>query len=125
MSAPWPASLGIFLHNHSFACTVARTATEARRLLDDTPFDFVLLDLGLPDGDGLDLLAESRQHEPGRGRHHPHRPRSCGRPHRRPGTRRRRLPGQALCLARAAGPHARHHAPTLRAGEAPGELRRI
>jgi DNA-binding response OmpR family regulator len=55
--------LGIFLHNHSFACTVARTAAEARMQLADTPFDFVLLDLGLPDGDGLDVLTEAKQNE--------------------------------------------------------------
>ncbi|ALW85604.1 two-component system response regulator [Hymenobacter sedentarius] len=53
--------LGIFLYQHSFACTVARTAREARDQLADTPFDFVLLDLGLPDGDGLDVLAEAKQ----------------------------------------------------------------
>ncbi|MBF9141442.1 response regulator transcription factor [Hymenobacter properus] len=55
--------LGIFLHNHNFACTVARTAAEARAQLADTPFDFVLLDLGLPDGDGLQVLAEAKQNE--------------------------------------------------------------
>ena len=55
--------LGIFLHNNGFACTVARTAAEARTQLADTPFDFVLLDLGLPDGDGLDLLKEAKQQE--------------------------------------------------------------
>jgi DNA-binding response OmpR family regulator len=55
--------LGIFLHNHGFGCTVARTAKEAREHLANTPFDFVLLDLGLPDGDGLDVLAEAKQHD--------------------------------------------------------------
>jgi DNA-binding response OmpR family regulator len=52
--------LGIFLHQQGFTCTVARTANEASLLLSDTPFDFVLLDLGLPDGDGLDVLAEAK-----------------------------------------------------------------
>ncbi|WP_201981581.1 response regulator transcription factor [Hymenobacter rubidus] len=55
--------LGIFLHNHSYLCTVARTAAAARAQLADTPFDFVLLDLGLPDGDGLDVLTEAKQNE--------------------------------------------------------------
>ncbi|MCB2377898.1 response regulator transcription factor [Hymenobacter sp. BT635] len=55
--------LGIFLHQQNFTCTVARTAREARAQLADTPFDFVLLDLGLPDGDGLDVLAEAKQNE--------------------------------------------------------------
>ena len=55
--------LGIFLYQQGFACTVARTAREARAQLADSPFDFVLLDLGLPDGDGLTLLAEAKQQE--------------------------------------------------------------
>ncbi|PJJ59396.1 response regulator transcription factor [Hymenobacter chitinivorans] len=55
--------LGIFLHQQNFTCTVARTAREARTQLADTPFDFVLLDLGLPDGDGLEVLAEAKQND--------------------------------------------------------------
>ena len=55
--------LGIFLYQQGLACTVARTAAEARAQLADSPFDFVLLDLGLPDGDGLALLAEAKQQE--------------------------------------------------------------
>ena len=55
--------LGIFLHQHNFTCTTARTAREARQQLADNPFDFVLLDLGLPDGDGLDVLAEAKQND--------------------------------------------------------------
>ena len=55
--------LGIFLHQQNFACTVARTAREASQQLADTAFDFVLLDLGLPGGDGLDVLAEAKQND--------------------------------------------------------------
>jgi len=55
--------LGIFLYEHSFTCTVTRTAREARQHLADSVFDFVLLDLGLPDGDGLEVLAEAKQNE--------------------------------------------------------------
>jgi DNA-binding response OmpR family regulator len=55
--------LGIFLYQHNFTCTVARTALEARQQLADNAFDFVLLDLGLPDGDGLAVLAEAKQNE--------------------------------------------------------------
>ncbi|MBC6608468.1 response regulator transcription factor [Hymenobacter sp. BT188] len=55
--------LGLFLHQQNFNCTVARTAREAREQLADTPFDFVLLDLGLPDGDGLQVLAEAKQND--------------------------------------------------------------
>ena len=55
--------LGIFLYQQGFVCTVARTAREARTQLADNPFNFVLLDLGLPDGDGLNLLREARPRE--------------------------------------------------------------
>jgi len=55
--------LGLFLHQQNVTCTVARTAREARTELADNVFDFVLLDLGLPDGDGLQVLAEAKQNE--------------------------------------------------------------
>ncbi len=35
----------------------AANLAEARRMLSQTPFDLVLLDLGLPDGHGVHLLA--------------------------------------------------------------------
>jgi DNA-binding response OmpR family regulator len=40
---------------------VAHTAAEAERQLAETAFDLVLLDLGLPDGDGLQLLTAMRR----------------------------------------------------------------
>jgi DNA-binding response OmpR family regulator len=53
--------LAFFLHQHGFACTVARTGHEASQATADMPFDFILLDLGLPDVDGLTLLAEFKE----------------------------------------------------------------
>ncbi len=38
----------------------AGTASEAREILRSQPFDLLILDLGLPDGDGRDLLLEIR-----------------------------------------------------------------
>jgi DNA-binding response OmpR family regulator len=37
------------------------SCSEARDALCDTSYDLIILDLGLPDGDGLDLLREWRQ----------------------------------------------------------------
>jgi DNA-binding NtrC family response regulator len=49
-----------FLEKQGASVTTASTIAEARSALDGLPLDFALLDLGLPDGDGLDLLRERR-----------------------------------------------------------------
>ncbi len=41
----------------SYVVTVAGTLKEAQDAMAETAYDVVILDLGLPDGDGLDLLA--------------------------------------------------------------------
>jgi len=52
---------GLALHH----CTVdrVRTAREARAVMDQFGCDVVVLDLGLPDGDGLALLSEWRRQD--------------------------------------------------------------
>lgn len=47
------------LRQHGFAASVAGTLAEARQLLAQ-PFDAVICDRRLPDGDGLDLVKELR-----------------------------------------------------------------
>ncbi len=48
------------LAEQAYATRVAGGCAAARIALSEEPFDAVVLDLGLPDGDGLDLLAEWR-----------------------------------------------------------------
>jgi DNA-binding response OmpR family regulator len=45
-----------FLTNEGFTVEHARTKRSAEEKILSTSFDFILLDLGLPDGDGFDLL---------------------------------------------------------------------
>lgn len=49
-------SLAQGFREHGFEVVVAGTLAEARRRFASDGFDVVLLDLGLPDGDGFDLL---------------------------------------------------------------------
>jgi len=48
------------LVEHKHIAHLAGTCEEARRALAETSYDAVILDLGLPDGDGLDLLSNWR-----------------------------------------------------------------
>ncbi|POY38349.1 DNA-binding response regulator [Solitalea longa] len=50
-----------FLKQEGFLCDLAYNKKEATEKLFVNSYDFVLLDLGLPDGDGLELLQEFRQ----------------------------------------------------------------
>ena len=49
------------LESEGYEAIVSSTAADARARLHDTPFDVVLLDLGLPDGDGLQVLTHMRK----------------------------------------------------------------
>jgi DNA-binding response OmpR family regulator len=50
-----------FLKKEHFVCDVAATGEEASEKLFVNLYDFVLLDLGLPDYDGIDLLKEAKK----------------------------------------------------------------
>src|SRR5687768_13830276 len=50
-----------FLKKEHFVCDVAVTGEDASEKLAVNFYDFVLLDLGLPDYDGIDLLKEAKK----------------------------------------------------------------
>ena len=56
-------SLASILSEEGYVVTSASTASEALELLRDAAYDVVLLDIWLPDRDGLDVLGEIRQIE--------------------------------------------------------------
>jgi two-component system, OmpR family, copper resistance phosphate regulon response regulator CusR len=53
------------LTDEGYQVDVARTCASAESMVCTAPPDLVLLDLGLPDGDGLDLLARLRKRQAG------------------------------------------------------------
>ena len=53
-----------FLHHDGYAVTVTGTVAGAIELVRTHHFNAVLLDLGLPDGDGLEVLQEAQRLDP-------------------------------------------------------------
>lgn len=51
----------LFLEKTSYLCDIANSAKEAMHQLETSNYDFILLDLGLPDKDGISLLQESKK----------------------------------------------------------------
>ncbi|WP_221794554.1 response regulator [Aquisediminimonas sediminicola] len=49
------------LTRDGYACDVAASLRQAQEALDVAPYSAMILDLGLPDGDGLDWLASKRR----------------------------------------------------------------
>jgi DNA-binding response OmpR family regulator len=50
-----------FLRSENFLCELAFTGNEASEKIAVNLYDFILLDLGLPDYNGLDLIREARK----------------------------------------------------------------
>ena len=51
----------IFLEKAFYLCDKAYTAGEAKKLMIENEYDFILLDLGLPDSEGLELLEATKK----------------------------------------------------------------
>jgi DNA-binding response OmpR family regulator len=51
----------IFLEKGHYLCDIAYSAKEGRQLMEENQYDFILLDLGLPDKDGLLFLNETKK----------------------------------------------------------------
>ncbi len=56
--------LEIFLTNYNYICEICFNGTSASERIGVNLYDFILIDLGLPDYDGLDLLKEAKKHNP-------------------------------------------------------------
>ncbi len=50
-----------FLKKAAYHCEIAFSGRQARQLMEANPFNFILLDLGLPDQDGLDILQQAKK----------------------------------------------------------------
>lgn len=57
------SEMAAFLKSEGFLCDMAHTGMDASEKISVNLYDFVLLDLGLPDYNGLDLLREARKAE--------------------------------------------------------------
>ena len=53
--------MAIFLEKAFYLCDIACSASQANTLLEENGYDFILLDLGLPDRDGLIVLGETKK----------------------------------------------------------------
>jgi DNA-binding response OmpR family regulator len=50
-----------FLKKASYLCDLAFNGSQARKMMEGHPYNFILLDLGLPDQDGLEVLKEAKK----------------------------------------------------------------
>lgn len=50
-----------FLKKAFYLCDLAFTARQGQKMMEENQYDFILLDLGLPDKDGLHVLQEAKK----------------------------------------------------------------
>jgi len=58
------AELEIFLSNCNYICEICFDGASASEKIATNLYDFILIDLGLPDYEGLDLLKEAKKYNP-------------------------------------------------------------
>ncbi|WP_301924185.1 response regulator transcription factor [Ferruginibacter sp.] len=51
----------VFLEKSFYLCDIAYSAKEGNNLMEENQYDFILLDLGLPDKDGLEVLNDTKK----------------------------------------------------------------
>jgi len=51
----------VFLEKSFYFCDVAYSASAGKQLMEENNYDFILLDLGLPDKDGLRVLSDTKK----------------------------------------------------------------
>jgi DNA-binding response OmpR family regulator len=56
--------LEIFLTNYNYICEVSYNGASGSEKIAINLYDFILIDLGLPDYEGLDLLKEAKKYNP-------------------------------------------------------------
>jgi DNA-binding response OmpR family regulator len=52
--------MAAFLKKANYQCEYVMNGKEARAMMEDNAYDFILIDLGLPDYDGLQVLKEAK-----------------------------------------------------------------
>ena len=72
------AEIAAFLTGEGFLCEMAYTGKDASEKIAVNLYDFVLLDLGLPDYNGLDLITGSQKNRQSGCIYHNNCQRSCG-----------------------------------------------
>jgi two-component system OmpR family response regulator len=58
------AEMELFLSGNNYLCEVCYNGSSASEKIATNLYDFILIDLGLPDYDGLDLLKEAKKYNP-------------------------------------------------------------
>lgn len=58
------SEMEIFLTGNNYLCEICFNGASASEKISTNQYDFILIDLGLPDYEGLDLLKEAKQNNP-------------------------------------------------------------